>query len=95
MKGYPVSHCNKDSQLTVGELFAGMGGIGLVFKQAGFKISWANEINKKACITYQENFNHRLIQDDIRNVKPCDLGEVDILTEGFPCQTFVFLENVK
>ena len=41
---------------TVGSLFAGIGGICLGFKQAGCDVTWANEIDKKACETYALNF---------------------------------------
>jgi len=34
--------------MKVGGLFAGIGGIELGFKKAGFDISWANEIDKNA-----------------------------------------------
>lgn len=75
---------------TVGSLFAGIGGICLGFKQAGFKIKWANEFDKKACETYAFNFpDHKLYSEDIHNLKdPNKLGEVDIITSGFPCQAF-------
>ncbi len=32
--------------MRVGGLFAGIGGIELGFKKAGFEIAWANEIDK-------------------------------------------------
>ena len=47
---------------TVGGLFSGVGGIELGFKQAGFEILWANEIDKNSCITYRKNFDHVLIK---------------------------------
>ena len=34
---------------TVGSMFAGIGGICLGFKQAGFNIVWANEKDASAC----------------------------------------------
>ena len=37
----------------VGGLCSGVGGIELGFKQAGFDIAWANEMDEKACITYR------------------------------------------
>lgn len=72
----------------LGELFAGIGGIGLGFKEAGFELVWANEIDKKACLTYSENFSHLLINEDMTKVDPSILPKIDILTGGFPCQAF-------
>ena len=45
-------------KLTVGSMFAGVGGICKGFENAGFKILWANEYNKKAGLTYYSNFDH-------------------------------------
>lgn len=72
----------------VGELFAGIGGIGLGFKEAGFKLAWANEIDEKACQTYKMNFDHLLINEDMKKLDPNILEKVDVLTGGFPCQAF-------
>lgn len=75
---------------TVGSLFAGIGGICLGFKQAGAEIIWANEIDKHACITYRENFEHTLVEEDIRNLDEYseDIPNFDILTGGWPCVAF-------
>ena len=75
--------------LKVGSLFAGIGGIDLGFEQAGFEIAWANENDAAACKTYRHNFpGTLLIEDDIRNVDPSMLPDVDVITAGFPCQPF-------
>lgn len=60
-------------QFTVGSLFAGVGGICLGFKEAftedsEYKLLWANEIDDYACATYKNNFNHFLIEGDIKKV---------------------------
>ena len=53
-------------KFSVGGLFAGVGGIEDGVEKAGFKISWANEIDKHACKTYRLNHpSHKLIEEDI------------------------------
>lgn len=81
--------------MNVGELFAGIGGIGLAFKQAGFDIGWANELDKKAYITYSKNFNNYAVNEDMRKVNPIDLRSVDVLAGGFPCQSFSIAGHQK
>lgn len=73
----------------VASMFAGIGGIDLGFEQAGYKIVWANEIDKYACRTYRLNFGDDfLIEDDIQNVKTETIPDFDVLVAGFPCQAF-------
>ncbi|MCH9845474.1 MAG: DNA cytosine methyltransferase [Alphaproteobacteria bacterium] len=74
--------------LKIGELFAGVGGITTGFESAGYTVSWANEIDAKACITYRANFKHQLIEDDMRHINPNQLPKVDMIAAGFPCQAF-------
>tara|TARA_Y100000996_G_C22542433_1_gene650511 strand:- start:82 stop:1074 length:993 start_codon:yes stop_codon:yes gene_type:complete len=77
---------NKD--FTVGGLFSGVGGIELGFKNAGFEILWANEIDKYCAKTYQKNFDHTLYNFDLKQLKGSKVEPVDVLCGGFPCQAF-------
>ena len=61
------------TNLNVGSLFAGVGGICLGLQQAEnkkykFNIVWANEIDEYAAHTYRTNFSHTLIEGDINLV---------------------------
>lgn len=70
-------------------LFAGVGGIDLGFEMTGaFKTIWANEFDKNAAITYQENFTNELVCEDIHKLDPKDAPDADVLLAGFPCQAF-------
>lgn len=60
-------------EFTVASLFAGVGGICLGFKQAkteksSYKLLWANEIDEFASHTYRTNFDHPLLEGDIKKV---------------------------
>lgn len=76
-------------KLSIGSLFAGIGGICMAFSNEGYTVKWANEFDAKACATYRYNFQHPLYEQDIREIKhPEQLGDVDVITSGFPCQAF-------
>jgi len=81
----------------IGGLCSGVGGIELGFKQAGFNIAWANDMDANAMKTYESIMgeNHYVnnqpmkLQDIVKNRKVSPLlTKVDVLVAGFPCQAF-------
>lgn len=74
--------------ISMAGLFAGVGGIELGFKQAGFTPILANEIDKYAGVTYSLNHSHPLVLRDIHELQTKEIPRIDVLTGGFPCQAF-------
>ena len=80
---------NNTRKITIGSMFAGIGGICLGFKQAGCDIVWANEFDPAACKTYRHNFgSDYLVEGDIKSINKNSIPHFDVLTAGFPCQPF-------
>jgi DNA (cytosine-5)-methyltransferase 1 len=74
---------------TVASFFAGIGGICYGFEHAGFKVVYANEYDKNACISYRANHpNISLEENDIKQVDATSLPDFDVFTGGFPCQPY-------
>jgi len=84
-----------DEKLIVFDLFAGAGGFGLGFEQAGFEVSLALEMDAWACDTLRQNHpDMTIIQTDIRGfanpqvIKAVSKIRPDIIIGGPPCQGF-------
>lgn len=87
----PVKH------LSVVSLFSGCGGMDLGFLgdfhfgdcyygPLPFKIMWANDINKRACDTYELNLEHSIRHGPLSSVIEELPKRVDVVIGGFPCQ---------
>ena|ERR1700761_4955254 len=71
---------------TVGSLFAGIGGFDLGFERAGFKTVWQVEIDPDCRKVLAHQFPEAKRFDDIRQCGANNLGRVDVIAGGFPCQ---------
>jgi DNA (cytosine-5)-methyltransferase 1 len=78
----------KEKKYTVVSLFAGAGGLDLGFDHQGFKVLWANDIDKDACETYRLWSEAEVIQGDIGLMDLDEIPTAHVITGGFPCQGF-------
>jgi len=94
-------------RLKVASLFCGCGGtdLGLLggflfngkrYSKNNLELVYANDIDDNACKIFEENFKLKPDNRDIRKVNSSELPNFDILTGGFPCQSFsIVAQNPK
>lgn len=94
-------------KLKVASLFCGCGGtdVGLLgnfdflgkhYASNNMEIVYANDIDDNACKIFNENFDIKPDNRDIRMINSSELPDFDILTGGFPCQSFsIIAQNPK
>ena len=79
----------KKTKLKVLSLFAGAGGMDLGFKNAGYDIVWANDIDADSVKTYKRNIGDHIYHGDIEKIRNNKIpSDIDIVIGGFPCQGF-------
>lgn len=75
--------------ITVGELFAGIGGIGLGLEMTGgFEVKWQVERDKYALQVLEKHWPEVVKHNDVVTFPPddSDSWKVDLICGGFPCQ---------
>lgn len=94
-------------KLKVASLFCGCGGtdvgllgdfdfLGKYYCKNPIEIVYANDIDDNACAIFEKNFGIKPDNRDIRTVSSSEIPEIDILTGGFPCQSFsIVAQNPK
>ncbi|WZL74286.1 DNA (cytosine-5-)-methyltransferase [Clostridiaceae bacterium 35-E11] len=84
---------------SVVELFAGAGGLALGLENAGFHSKGLVENDKYACQTLRKNSPKwnviekdiiEVVEEGIRNYVDVPIGELDLLSGGYPCQAFSY-----
>ncbi|HMT76094.1 MAG TPA: DNA (cytosine-5-)-methyltransferase [Saprospiraceae bacterium] len=88
-----------ENKIKVASFFCGCGGsdLGILgdfkflkehYAPLPFEISYALDFDKYAVETYNANFEHPAVCDNIKNVDINQIEEFDLLLGGFPCQSF-------
>ena len=96
----------KNNRLQVASLFCGCGGsdLGAVggftyldkeYARLPVDIVYAVDFDTKAVQTYNHNFEHPAICDDVCNVDFKLIPDFDVLVGGFPCQSFSTVNPTK
>ncbi|MEM9075791.1 MAG: DNA cytosine methyltransferase [Bacteroidota bacterium] len=78
----------REEKIDAISLFSGCGGMDLGFHQAGFNIKWANDIEQRACETYEKNIGNHIVCGDITQLDYSQIPDADLILGGFPCQDF-------
>lgn len=86
----------KNSQFTLIDLFAGIGGIRLPFHELGYQCVFSSEWDKYAQQTYFANFGEMPFGDITKeSTKKYIPDHFDLLLAGFPCQAFSIMGKMK
>ena len=95
-----------NKKLKVVSLFCGCGGsdLGMIggfqyldqnYPELPFEIVYALDFDRWAVDTYNKNFSHPAVCEDILKVDFNSLPDADIMIGGFPCQSFSTVNPTK
>lgn len=86
-------------RIKVTSLFCGCGGmdlgiiggftfLGTDYPRSDFDIVYAVDNDEYCTKIYNANFENKCLVKDVREIKPTDIPDFDVLVGGFPCQSF-------
>lgn len=92
--------------MKVASLFCGCGGsdlgilggfsyLGKEYRRLDFDIVYSIDFDARAVETYNANFSHKAVCGDVREANYSDIGDIDVLVGGFPCQSFSTVNPTK
>jgi DNA (cytosine-5)-methyltransferase 1 len=70
------------------ELFAGIGGFRMAADLLRWQTVWANDSSRLACAVYRDRFGPDVLHESDFHASKGSVPEHDVLTGGFPCQSF-------
>ncbi len=79
-----------NTPITVGSLFAGIGGLDLGLERCGMQVKWQVEIDPWCRRVLAKHWPDVRRHDDIRTWPTDDAEAVDLICGGFPCQDISF-----
>ncbi|MNW54835.1 Modification methylase AplI [compost metagenome] len=80
--------------ITAKSYFSGAGGMDLGMLEAGINVTESFEIDKVACETLRNNFNHNVNESDITQITVLDQQDADIYIGTFPCTRYSAIADI-